>query len=201
MVWVSLRMNDDVRDACGEGGVQLAWWVSCRSSAQLWSPYGFAGNRAVELGRWSSVRRLHLCAAVRPLLGDRGIAGPRWSVFSMVVDNLPSRKAVHVSQDSGSGRVTLSHPPSLVSKGLNFRSNLLVEKSFLVLTCLLWWLGNWASFHMFTGCFHFFVNCLFCRLPFFLLGCLYLSCWLIAAFCTFWILNFLCFKGFLLQYS
>lgn len=187
MAWVSLRMNYyNIRDACGEGGVQGAWWVSCHSSAQLWSPHGFAGNRAVKLGPWSSVRRVHLCGAVRPLLGDRGIAGQRWSVFSIVVDKLPSRKAEHISRDSGSVRVSLSHPPSLVSKGLNFCSTLLVEKSFLVLTCLLWWLGNWASFHMFTGCFHFFVNC---RLPFFLLGCLYLSSWLIAAFYTFWILN------------
>lgn len=59
----------DERKGCMWGGRcagGLMRCPACRSSAQLWSPHGFAGNRAVELDPWSSIRRVHLCVAVRP---------------------------------------------------------------------------------------------------------------------------------------
>lgn len=171
----------------GERGRQVASALSAWGVAE----YGVF-SQWVE---WRLLRRVcvreHLCARLRPAVAWK------WNCWSRMKCILNGDGLCPIAIQKGSTSVTLL--PAVQERLFVFT---LPSPAVKLLTCwvkhcilpypaLLDDLQIWASFHMFTGCIHFFIyQCLFLSFPPFLLGSLHLSSWFVVAFYTFWIFFF-----------
>lgn len=127
------------------GGLQssVPVWL-CREGVQV----NLARSLAVEPVSQSVCVRARVCSCETITVGQRpesGDAGQRRSAFPVVVE--PFEKAAHATHDLG--RVTAHfHTPSQPCRQT---SDLLVEKAYLVVTCLSQRCGSRAPVRMWAG--------------------------------------------------